>query len=228
MRSMFVGAALAAAVVIAGCGGGSSNQTASDVSQGPGHGADDGSLYRSANLSKALDTMKSQLGSGGQVTTFKLEPSSIKSEVEKGGKAQTLIVNSKFQATPVAIGASVSAPFALDKIRADVPEKIVTALSSKGVTLKDIDYFVVSDIEGHTRWLTYTTSKGTFQANFAGTGVKPLGAGAVSPSSKDASKAAKQAEQSAQATAKSAQSLQACISKAGTDVSAVQKCSSGG
>jgi len=232
---MFVVAAVAAAVVIGGCGGGSSQQTANDVSQGPGHGADNGSLYRSANLTKALDAMKGQIGGNGQVTTFKLEPSSIKSEIEKNGKAQTLIINSKFDATPVALGASVSAPFALDKIRADVPEKIVSALSSKGVTLKDVDYFLVSDIDGHTRWLVYTTDHGNFQANFAGGGVKPLGAGAVSvstsagaDSAKAAEKQATQAQQAAKATQKSAQSLQDCISKAGTDASAIQKCTSGG
>ena len=96
MRSRFVGmAVVAAAVVIGGCGG-TSQQTANDVSQGPGHGADKSSLFRSVNLAKALDSMKSKLGSGGQVTTFKLEPASIKSEVQKDGKDQTLIINSKF------------------------------------------------------------------------------------------------------------------------------------
>ena len=229
MRSMLAAAVVAvAAVVAAGCGGSSSQQTANDVSQGPGHGADQGSLYRSANLVKALDAMKQQIGAAGQVTTFKLEPSSIKSEIEKNGKAQTLIINSKFAATPVAIGASVSAPFALDKIRADVPEKIVNALASKGVTLKDVDYFLVSAIDGHTKWLVYTANNGNFQANFAGGSVKPLGAGSVSTSTGSASAAAQQAEQAAKATQKSATSLQDCISKAGTDVAAVQKCTTGG
>src|SRR5689334_3313504 len=125
MRSSLVLAALAAAALVAGGCGGTSQQTANDVSQGPGHGADKGSLYRATNLSKALDSMKGQIGSNGQVTTFKLEPSSIKSEIEKDGKAQTLIINSKFDATPVGIGASVSSPFALNVIKADVPEKIV-------------------------------------------------------------------------------------------------------
>ena len=46
--------------MVGGCGG-TSQQTASDVSQGPGHGADEGSLYRTQNLTKALDTMKSKL-----------------------------------------------------------------------------------------------------------------------------------------------------------------------
>src|SRR3954454_23113633 len=159
MRSMFVGVAAVAALVVAGCGG-TSQQTASDVSQGPGHGADEGSLYRSQNLTKALDAMKSKLGDGGQVTTFKLEPAAIKSEVQKDGKDQTLIINSKFDATQVGIGAAVSAPFALSVIKAGVPEKIAGALSSKGVTLKDIDYYLVSDVQGDTGWLVYTTDKG--------------------------------------------------------------------
>ena len=234
MRRIFVVAAMAAAVVAGGCGSSNSQQTANDVSQGPGHGADKGSLYRAANLTKALDAMRKQIGANGQVTTFKLEPASIKSEIQKDGKAQTLIINSKFSPTPVAIGAAVSPPFALNTIRADVPEKIVNGLASKGVTMKDVNYFVVTKLEGHTRWLVYTADHGNFQANFAGSGVKPLGAGAgtasVSSSSaaKDAQTQAKQAEAAAKSTAKSAQSLQDCVSKAGTDATALQKCATGG
>src|SRR3954466_7360919 len=128
MRSMFVGGVAAvAALVVAGCGG-TSQQTASDVSQGPGHGADQGSLYRSGNLTKALDTMKDQIGANGQVTTFKREPASIKSEVKKDGKDETLVINSKFDATPIGVGAAVSAPFGLNVIKAGVPEKIVSSL----------------------------------------------------------------------------------------------------
>src|SRR3954453_21809290 len=228
MRRTFVAAALAAAALVAvGCGG-SSQQTANDVSQGPGHGADDGSLYRSANLTKALDAMKKEIGDGGQVTAFKLEPASIKSEVKKDGKDQTLIINSKFKPTQVGIGAAVSAPFALKVIKAPVPEKIVESLSSKGVTLKDVNYFLVSDVQGDTSWLVYTNGKGTFQAKLDGSGVKAIGAGAGSTSTADADKQAKQAEEAAKSTAKSAQSLQDCLSKAGTDASAVQKCASGG
>ena len=229
MRSRFVvTAAVAVAAVVAGCGG-SSQQTANDVSQGPGHGADKGSLYRTDNLTKALDAMKSKIGDSGQVTLFKLEPASIKSEIQKDGKNQTLIINSKYDATQVAIGAAGSAPFALKAIKADVPEKIVNALSSKGVTLKDVDYFVVSDVQGDTGWLVYTTDKGRFQAKLDGTGVKPLGSSSTaSTSTKDAEKQAKDAEAAAQSSAKSAQSLQDCLSKAGTDVSAVQKCTNGG
>ena len=230
MRSSFVGvAAVAAALAIGACGG-TSQQTAKDVSQGPGHGADDGSLYRSANLTKALDSMAKEIGANGQVTTFKLEPASIKSEVKKDGKDETLIINSKFDATPVAIGAAVAAPFSLSAIKADVPEKIVSALDSKGVSLKDVDYFVVTDLDGKTRWLVYTTDKGRFQAKLDGTGVKPLGSssGATTTSTKDAEKQAKEAQDAAESTAKSAQSLQDCLSKAGTDAAAVQKCASGG
>src|SRR3954447_18195772 len=225
--SLFGAAAVAAALVISACGG-TSQQTANDVSQGPGHGADKSSLFRSGNLTKALDSMKSKLGSGGQVTTFKLEPASIKSEVQKDGKDQTLIINSKFDATQVGIGAAASSPFALSAIKADVPEKIVSALSAKGVTLKDVDYFVVSAIHGDTGWLVYTTDKGRYQAKLDGSGVKRLGTGTASTSTAGAEKQAKAAEKAAQSTAKSAQSLQDCLSKAGTDVSAVQKCTSGG
>jgi hypothetical protein len=220
-------AAVAAALVVAGCGG-TSQQTANDVSQGPGHGSDKGSLFRADNLTKALDAMKGKIGDSGQVTSFKLEASSIKSEVKKDGKDQTLVINSKFDATQVGIGAAVSAPFALNVIKADVPEKIVSALSSKGVTLKDVDYFLVSDVQGDTGWLVYTTGKGTFQAKLDGSGVKSLGSGTASTSTKDANKQAKQAEAAAQSSAKSAQSLQDCVSKAGTDVAAVQKCTNGG
>src|SRR3954454_15174577 len=214
MRSTFVGMAAMAALVVGGCGG-TSQQTASDVSQGPGHGADQGSLYRAQNLTKALDTMKSKIGDSGQVTLFKLEPASIKSEVQKDGKDQTLIINSKFDATQVGIGAAGSAPFAVNAIKADAPEKIVSALSSKGVGLKDVDYFVVSDLDGKTSWLVYTTSKGRFQAKLDGSGVKPLGTSSTataSTSTAGAEKQAKQAEAAAQSSAKSAQSLQECIS----------------
>jgi hypothetical protein len=220
-------AAVAAALVVWGCGG-TSQQTANDVSQGPGHGADKGSLFRADNLSKALDAMKGKIGDSGQVTSFKLEPSSIKSEIKKDGKDQTLVINSKFDTTQVGIGAAVSAPFVVNVIKAGTPEKIVGALSDKGVTLKDVDYFLVSDIQGDTGWLVYTTGKGTFQAKLDGSGVKPVGSAGASTSTTDADKQAKQAEKAAQSTAKSAQSLQDCVTKAGTDVAAVQKCTSGG
>src|SRR3954453_18092593 len=229
MRSMFVGVAAVAALVVGGCGG-TSQQTASDVSQGPGHGADQGSLYRTDNLAKGLDAMKGKIGADGQVTTFKLEPASIKSEVQKDGKDQTLIINSKFDATQVGVGAAVSSPFALNVIKAGVPEKIVNSLSSKGVTLKNVDYFLVSDVQGDTGWLVYTNGKGTFQAKLDGSGVKPIGSGTTSTSTStaDAEKQAKQAEDVAKSSAKTASSLQACLSKAGTDAEAAQKCANGG
>src|SRR3954451_16123698 len=217
MRSTFVGVAAVAALVVGGCGG-TSQQTASDVSQGPGHGADQGSLYRTDNLAKGLDAMKGKIGADGQVTTFKLEPASIKSEVQKDGKDQTLIINSKFDATQVGIGAAVSAPFALSAIKAEVPEKIVSELSSKGVTLKDVDYFLVSDVQGDTGWLVYTIDKGRYQAKLDGSGVKRLGSGTATTSTAGAAKQAKAAEDAAQSSANSAQSLQDCLSKAGADV----------
>src|SRR3954453_20710539 len=165
--------------------------------------------------------MNDKIGANGQATLFKPEPASIKSEVKKDGKDQTLIINSKFDATKVAIGAAGSAPFALNAIKAGAPEKIVNALSSKGVGLKDVDYFVVSDLDGKTSWVIYTTGKGRFQAKLDGSGVKPLGSSTASTSTQDAT-ATQDAAQS------SAQSLQDCLSKAGTDAAAVQKCASGG
>src|SRR3954451_326558 len=212
-------AALAMAVAGLGCGNSKTKELSRDVVSQPGHGADKDSLFRSANLTKALDALNKKSG-GQKLLLFKIESASLKTYVTDGKNFTNIIVTKEFNATDIGgAGVTTGDPIAISKVSAGAPEKIVSALSSKGITLKDVDYFTVLAQGDKTTLELFTLdNKGIFQANLDGSGVRPLGSLPstwAKPSSGSSSKSGPP-------------SLQDYIAKAGTDAPAIQKSATGG
>jgi hypothetical protein len=204
-------AVLAMAAVGLGCGSSKTKELSRDVVSKPGHGADKDSLFRSANFAKALDALNNK-ADGQKLLLFKLESASIKSMVTDGKNFTNIIVTKEFHATDIGgVGVTTGDPFAISSVSADAPEKIVNALSNKGITLKDVDYLTVLGSHAPPTLELFTLdNKGIYQANLDGSNVHPLGATTSTGSSGGGS------------------SIQDCIAKAGTDAAAIQKCATGG
>jgi hypothetical protein len=240
---LVVALAIAGGVYAITSGGGSSaSQISQDVTSVPGDGAKTDSLYHAANLDKALAKFTSKFGAGTKISTFKLEPNSIKVTSTTGD----LIVGKHFEtegiALPAAAGAALGSggTITVADIDTAAPAKIVANLASKGVTLGNVDYFIISKVfsEGKIGWDVYTTGNGDFAASEHGSKVEPLGSSTTTTitggsssgtsSASSAEKQAKQAAKAAQGAASSAQSsasaTQSCITKAGTDPTKLAAC----
>ena len=205
-------AVLALAAVSVGCGSSKTQELSRDVVSQPGHGADKDSLFLSANLSKALDALDKK-SNGQKLLLFKIESASLKTMVTNGKSFTNIIVTKEFNATDIGgAGVTTGNPIAISSVSADAPQKVIDALSSKGITLKDVDYFTVLAQGDKTSLELFTLeNKGIYQANLDGSSVHPLGS---VPSSGTSSGGAS--------------SMQDCIAKAGTDAAAIQKCATGG
>ncbi len=232
----------AAAVGITACGGSSTPKISQDVQSKPGDGAASDSLFMEANLSKALTKFTDKFGTGN-ISLFKLEPNSIKATSSSGIEIIGKSGETSGIKSPVTIPDS-GAGFSPSDIDASAPEKIVSSLKSKGVTLANTNYFVVSAAlsaatggSGTPGWLIYT-AKGNFQADPDGSNAKPLGSSSI-PSittpkgttvpdtgaiETQAKKAAQAAESQATAAAGAAQSIADCVAAAGTDADKIKKC----
>lgn len=229
-------AALAAALALAAtalgitaCGGSSTPQISQDVSSAPGAGADKDSLFHADNLAKAISTLKDKFGATIKVTDVKVEPGAIKVTSPSG----VLIVGKHFETegvnTPTGSDLTGGGGFSPSTIDTSAPEKIVKKLASKGVTLANVNYFLVSSVLSSSSkpgWLIYTT-KGDFQAHADGSHARPLGGGTVTTTitgNDNGGSSASQAKKAAKAAQGAAQSLSDCIQKAGTDPTKIKAC----
>jgi hypothetical protein len=203
-------AVLAMAVASVGCGNSNTRELTRDVVSEPGHGADKDSLFRSGNLSRALDALDKKSG-GQKLLLFKIESASLKTMVTNGKTFTNIVVTKEFNATDLGgAGVTTGNPIAISSVKPDAPERMVEALSGKGVTLEDVDYFTVLAQGGKTSLELFTLdNKGIYQADLDGSNVHSLGS--VPTSSGDSS----------------ASSIQDCIAKAGTDANAIAKCATG-
>jgi hypothetical protein len=200
-------AVLAMALGGLGCGNSKTQELSRDVVSKPGHGADKDSLFRSANLSKALAALDKKSG-GQKLLLFKIESASLKTMVTDGKSFTNIVVTKEFNATDLGgTGVTTGDPIAISSVKPGAPEKIVEALASKGIALKDVDYFTVLAQGGKTSLELFTLdNKGIYQASLDGSNVHALGS---VPSTSSAS------------------SLQDCIANAGTDADAIAKCATG-
>ncbi len=243
-------AALVAALAIVGgsiglvaCGSSNSSNVAKNVTSQPGDGAKDDSLFMQDNLTTAIKKFTDKFGSG-PVQNFKIEPNSIKATSASG--VEIVTKDGSTEGTKIPGGVTIptgGGGFAPGDIDTAAPEKIVKSLSSKGVTLANTNYFLVSSAlaavstgtSSKPGWLIYTT-KGDFQADADGSNAKPLGSvpssittpGGTTVDTKKledtAKTAASEATNAAKAAEGTAQSLQDCISKAGTDPTKLAAC----
>jgi hypothetical protein len=203
------------ALAAAGCGSGKTQELSRDVVSKPGHGADKDSLFRSANLSKALDALDKKSG-GQKLLLFKIESASLKTMVTDGKSFTSIVVTKEFNATDLGgAGVTTGDPIAISDVSPGAPEKMVQALSSKGVTLKDVDYFTVLGSGTPTLELFLLDNKGIYQADLDGSSVHALGSAPTTPAGGSGGAGG------------SASKLQDCIAKAGTDAGKIAACATG-
>src|SRR3989442_893072 len=110
----------------------------------PGRGDAKDSLFRTANLRRALDVLRRHVGAGATLASFRLEAGAVTSEIE-GGPGRSVVVSKRFKLTSVPTpgvtpsGASV----ALARIDPSAPERIVAQVTARtGVGLGGVDYFL--------------------------------------------------------------------------------------
>ncbi len=164
--------------VVAGACGGPSSQVARDVSRPGGRGDARDSLFRSANLNKALARVRGRVGPGAPVTSIKLEAGALTLVAQKGSAPESIVITKRLVLTHVpAPPAADQPPIPLSQLDPGAPERIAAAIGRRsGAGLKDIDYFAVDREPGTStpRWLVYLRQgRGTFAADLSGADVKP-------------------------------------------------------
>jgi hypothetical protein len=174
VRARIVSILLAAALAGAGCG---SDQVSQQASRPAGRGDAKDSLFRTANLRRALDVLRRHVGAGATLASFRLEAGAVTSEIE-GGPGRSVVVSKRFKLTSVPTpgvtpsGASV----ALARIDPSVPERIMGQVTARtGVGLRGVDYFLIAGdpSTGKTGWAVYLRDgRGSYSADLAGGHVK--------------------------------------------------------
>jgi len=172
--------ALGLAVLLGACGAPSS-QVAKDASRPGARGDAKDSLFRAANLRRALERVRPRVGAAGSVAAFKLEAGGVTLVAQRGGASESIAVTKHFDLTQVpAPPATDQPPIPLAQIDPAAPERIAAAITQRtGAGLKDIDYFAVDREPGAStpRWLVYLRGgRGTFAASLSGADVKPASA----------------------------------------------------
>jgi hypothetical protein len=174
VRAGIVPILLAAALAGAGCG---ADQVSQQASRPTARGDAKDSLFRTANLRRALDLLRRHVGAGATLASFRLEAGAVTSEIE-GGAGRSVVVSKRFKLTSVPTpgvtpsGASV----ALARIDPSAPERIMAQVSARtGVSLGGVDYFLIASdpSSGQTGWVVYLRDgRGSYSADLAGGRVK--------------------------------------------------------
>ena len=233
MRARTVPILLAAA--LAGAGGGS-NQVSQQASRPTASGNAKDSLFRTANLRRALDVLRRQIGAGATLASFRLEAGAITAEVE-GGAGRSVVVSKRFKLTSVPTpGVTPTVSFSLAQISPSAPERIMVQVAPKtGVSLGGVDYLLIAidPSTGKPGWVVYLRDgRGSYSADLAGGHVKPVaapGAGAApaAPSTTAPTTPTPVPTPKNPATAPSASQVQQqiqCIARAGRDAAKIAAC----
>jgi hypothetical protein len=185
VRARTVPILLAAALAGVGCG---SSQVSQQASRPTARGDAKDSLFRTANLRRALDVLRRHAGAGATLASFRLEAGAITSEVE-GGAGRSVVVSKRFKLTSVPTpGVTPTASFSLAQVNPDVPERIMAQVNPQtGVSLGGVDYFLIATdpSTGQPGWVVYLRDgRGSYSADLSGGHVKSVapssGAGASS------------------------------------------------
>jgi hypothetical protein len=174
VRARIVLILLAAAVAPAGCG---SSQVSQQASRPTARGDAKDSLFRTANLRRALGVLRRHVGAGATLASFRLEAGAITSEIV-GGPGRSVVVSERLKLTSVPTpGVTPSgASAALAQIDPSVPERIMAQVSpSTGVGLGGVDYFLIAadPSSGQTGWVVYLRNgRGSYSADLTGGHVK--------------------------------------------------------
>ncbi len=165
---------LAVALAGAGCG---SDQVSQQASRPTARGDAKDSLFRTANLRRALDVLRKHAGASATLASFRLEAGALTSEIV-GGAGRSVVVSKRFRLTSVPTPGvtPAGAGVALTQVDPGAPERIMTQVTPRaGVGLGGVDYFLIAaePSTGRPGWVVYLRDgKGSYSADLAGGHVK--------------------------------------------------------
>jgi hypothetical protein len=143
-----------------GSGGGGSGGDASAITA-----AQSASLFRTANLTKALAAAKTALGADAQVENFALYPGYLSITAAKPGEEIDYYVNSygNQNTTTSSIDTPPDGVFPLSRVTASAPAAIAKRIAAKAhVPTSQLHYMVAEadPVTGQFEWLVYTVGGG--------------------------------------------------------------------
>ena len=174
MRAGIVPILLAAALVGAGCG---SDQVSQQASRPAGRGDAKDSLFRTANLRRALVVLRKHTGAAATLASFRLEAGALTTEIE-GGAGRSVVVSKRLKLTSVPTPGvtPAGATVALAQLDPSAPERIMAQVTPRaGVGLGGVDYFLIAvdPSTGAPGWVVYLRNgKGSYSADLTGAQVK--------------------------------------------------------
>ncbi len=243
---ILVGGVVAAKIVLSHSSSGSSSSNPTSVSA-------DQSLYRPANLQKAISAVEGKVGSSAGLLELSLLPGQADFTLRNGEKAIGYRWDaSSLSLAPLSInvigsGSLKGQDFPLSQAQPDAMGKIVAALAQQGMTpstmtlrrgVSDgiVGWSVSADGGGRTS-VAYTADVGgshVVNVEQAAASAASVASQAVSQAASQASQAASQASQAAgqasqsgASALKTAQKLQQCVASANGDPNAMALCTSG-
>jgi hypothetical protein len=174
VRARIVPILIAAALAGAGCG---SDQVSQQASRPAGRGDAKDSLFRTANLRRALDVLRKHAGATATLASFRLEAGALTTEIE-GGVGRSVVVSKSLRLTSVPTPGVTpgGATVALTQIDPSAPERIMAQVTPRaGVGLGGVDYFLIAPDPSTSApsWAVYLRNgKGSYSADLAGGHVK--------------------------------------------------------
>jgi hypothetical protein len=174
VRARIVPILLAAAVAGAGCG---SDQVSQQASRPAGRGDAKDSLFRTANLRRALAVLRKHAGPTATLASFRLEAGALTTEIE-GGAGRSVVVSQRLRLTSVPTPGVTpgGATLALTQLDPSAPERIMAQVTPRaGVGLGGVDYFLIAPdpTSAAPGWVVYLRNgKGSYSADLAGGHVK--------------------------------------------------------
>jgi hypothetical protein len=153
----------------AGVGSGLSSGDGSISSNGGPSGQDPSSirstdklsLFRTANLDRALSTARRALGSGAQIDDFALYPGYLSMTAVKGGSEVDFYIDANGRVIQTATGGSADpgSTFRLAQVGATVPGALAHRIATAGHVPESQLHYIVVDVDteaGHKlEWLVY-------------------------------------------------------------------------
>jgi hypothetical protein len=117
-------------------------------------------MFRTANLSRAINTMRGHLGSGAQLTDAALYPGYLSITAIKHGTEADVYVddNGRYNETDTGGDPGTDRPFSLAKISAGAPAAIAHKISTQAdIPTSQLHYMVVErdPISHKLEWLVY-------------------------------------------------------------------------
>jgi hypothetical protein len=174
VRARIVPILLTAALAGAGCG---SDQVSQQASPPAGRGDAKDSLFRTANLRRALAVLRKHTGAAATLTSFRLEAGGLTTEIE-GGAGRSVVVSKRLRLTSVPTPGvtPAGATVALTQLDPSAPERIMAQVTPRaGVGLGGVDYFLIAvdPSTGAPGWVVYLRNgKGSYSADLTGAQVK--------------------------------------------------------